>query len=449
MIKIRPTEESAKINVTSTIDSGSVSAYDSAGIFFADLAKKWAISDSLVQNTDYSSKYYAEQSKTSSALAEAKLGEIEDFVLDAKSDIQQDKNNVLAEIDSACENAVESIVFAGDTKVSQVNTTANSKISEMNDIVDDVNAIKTQTQQYMLNASSSADDAASDAQTAVGAKNAVLNAISGYGDIVTHNVSEFATSIQGQKADSALQSISSANVTNALGYTPVNPSDLAVVATSGNYNDLTNKPSIPEGVIVDQTYNASSTNAQSGTAVAGAISGKQNTLVSGTNIKTVNNTSLLGSGNVAVQPTLVSGTNIKTINNTSLLGSGNIDTSEVFIAEYGVTSFADIETAYNAGKVVFCNAHNGNYLPITRVTSTRIDFDQQVGKTRWTYLVTKNVGWDFQNYDILTGYEQTSNKVTSLSSSSTDTQYPSAKCVYDQLATKASISVSGTTLVIS
>lgn len=28
-------------------------------------------------------------------------------------------------------------------------------------------------------------------------------------------------------------------------------------------------------------------------------------------------------------------------------------------------------------------------------------------------------------------YEQTSNKVTSLSSNSTDTQYPSAKCVYD------------------
>lgn len=43
-----------------------------------------------------------------------------------------------------------------------------------------------------------------------------------------------------------------------------------------------------------------------------------------TTLKTVNSTSLLGSGNVAVQPTLVSGTNIKTINNTSLLGSGNI-----------------------------------------------------------------------------------------------------------------------------
>lgn len=50
----------------------------------------------------------------------------------------------------------------------------------------------------------------------------------------------------------------------------------------------------------------------------------QDKLVSGTNIKTINGTSMLGSGDVAVQPTLESGTNIKTINNTSVLGSGNI-----------------------------------------------------------------------------------------------------------------------------
>lgn len=50
----------------------------------------------------------------------------------------------------------------------------------------------------------------------------------------------------------------------------------------------------------------------------------QPTLISGTNIRTINSTSLLGSGNVEVQPTLVSGTNIKTINSTSLLGSGNV-----------------------------------------------------------------------------------------------------------------------------
>lgn len=55
-----------------------------------------------------------------------------------------------------------------------------------------------------------------------------------------------------------------------------------------------------------------------------ASTGALGPAVSGTDIKTVNSTSLLGSGDVAVQATLVSGTNIKTINSTSLLGSGNI-----------------------------------------------------------------------------------------------------------------------------
>jgi hypothetical protein len=54
------------------------------------------------------------------------------------------------------------------------------------------------------------------------------------------------------------------------------------------------------------------------------LSSKQDVLVSGTNIKTVNSTSLLGSGDVAVQATLVSGTNIKTINSSSILGSGDL-----------------------------------------------------------------------------------------------------------------------------
>jgi hypothetical protein len=62
-------------------------------------------------------------------------------------------------------------------------------------------------------------------------------------------------------------------------------------------------------------------------AIQTQIDSKQATLVSGTNIKTVNSTSLLGSGDVSVQPTLVSGTNIKTINSTSLLGSGDITIS--------------------------------------------------------------------------------------------------------------------------
>ena len=51
----------------------------------------------------------------------------------------------------------------------------------------------------------------------------------------------------------------------------LNKPNLATVATSGSYNDLTDKPTIPTVPTTDQTYSASSTNPQSGTAVAGAI----------------------------------------------------------------------------------------------------------------------------------------------------------------------------------
>ena len=50
----------------------------------------------------------------------------------------------------------------------------------------------------------------------------------------------------------------------------------------------------------------------------------QPTLVSGTNIRTVNGNTLLGSTDISVQPTLVSGTSIKTVNSASILGSGDI-----------------------------------------------------------------------------------------------------------------------------
>ena len=51
-----------------------------------------------------------------------------------------------------------------------------------------------------------------------------------------------------------------------------NKPSLAAVATSGNYSDLNGTPTIPT---VDQTYDGTSTDAQSGVAVAQAVSGKE------------------------------------------------------------------------------------------------------------------------------------------------------------------------------
>jgi hypothetical protein len=76
-------------------------------------------------------------------------------------------------------------------------------------------------------------------------------------------------------------------------------------------------------------------------SVTTALATKQDSLVSGTNIKTINSTSVLGSGNIAVQETLVSGNNIKTLNNTSLLGSGDITIAANPSGVSGAIQFSD------------------------------------------------------------------------------------------------------------
>jgi hypothetical protein len=96
---------------------------------------------------------------------------------------------------------------------------------------------------------------------------------------------------------------------------------------SGTDINVSGSPLTSSGSITLNIPTASNTNTGKLSSTDwNTFNNKQAALVSGTNIKTVNSTSLLGSGDVAVQATLVSGTNIKTVNSTSLLGSGDITT---------------------------------------------------------------------------------------------------------------------------
>ena len=151
-----------------------------------------------------------------------------------------------------------------------------------------------------------------------------------------------------------------------------NSADLATVATSGSYNDLSDKPVIPEGVVVDAELSDTSENPVQNKVVKGAIDAKQNAI---TDLEAIRSGAALGAtayqkpstgipasdiadGVIPTVPTnvsaftndagyltqhqdisnlatkaevnakqdeLVSGTNIKTINGNSILGEGNIE----------------------------------------------------------------------------------------------------------------------------
>lgn len=81
---------------------------------------------------------------------------------------------------------------------------------------------------------------------------------------------------------------------------------------------------------------------------------KQDSLVSGTNIKTINNESLLGSGDISVATTSDIPTKVSDLTN----DSGFIDGLEIL--SYGNSTWNDFITAYQKNKVVYCRASSNS-----------------------------------------------------------------------------------------
>lgn len=167
------------------------------------------------------------------------------------------------------------------------------------------------------------------------------------------------------------------------------------------------------------------------------LAGKQDTLVSGTNIKTINNESILGSGNITISGgdmTNVAKTNVDNNFSTGQTISGNCKASAFTSDSSGfvikVSDGNEISFGMNAGNAIYLGYDN-------RTGSTAVpsvyNFGNGTGSTGATS-GTIQCGSVVENGTALSSkYEAKSNKVTSLSSSSTDTEYPSAKCVYDMI----------------
>lgn len=153
------------------------------------------------------------------------------------------------------------VTAGGDLEESDIPSLHLSKISDITataaevNVLDGITATTTELnytdgvtgniQTQLDNKQATISDLATIRSNASAGKSA-SDTIATYGDIVTHNAGEFATSAQGGKADTAVQPGDLATVATSGLYSDLTGTpSLATVATSGDYDDLTNKPTIP------------------------------------------------------------------------------------------------------------------------------------------------------------------------------------------------------------
>lgn len=113
----------------------------------------------------------------------------------------------------------------------------------------------------------------------------------------------------------------------------------------------------------------------------------------------------------------------------------NLIAGDIFWATYGVTSYADITGALNKGKTVLVKRSVDNnteiYTYAYKSGANIHSFTYISGDTIYRVSVSSDNGttWIYTT----TTLENVANKVTALSTSSTNTEYPSAKGVYDEV----------------
>ena len=169
------------------------------------------------------------------------------------------------------------------------------------------------------------------------------------------------------------------------------------------YNDVATSWTMADA---PTTFNNLQLNYGGGLTVSGGnlvVTGKQDTLVSGTNIKTVNNTSLLGSGNISVQPVIdannkldysyLSNTpTIPTVNNATL----TITQGGVSKGTFTANASSDVTIALDAGGGGSVDIDN---LSITENSSNKIQtvgvIDNRSGSAIKTWTGTR------QQYDAI------------------------------------------------
>ena len=290
------------------------------------------------------------------------------------------------------------------------------------------------------------------------------------GTIFSVNFTEVATAAQGAKADSALQSVPIAS-TGTLGGIKIG-NNLTITA-DGTLS------AVAEQMTVDSTLSTTSTNPVQNKVITAAINDKQDVLTAGAGI-TINNNTITATGTSVLIDSTLSTTSTNPVQNkviTAAINNLQSDKQDVLTAGAGITISGNTITATGTSvlidstmsttsvnpvqnKVITSALENRTVATFTNITEatsadvtnlkvntltsaeyatitpsdTELYFitDANSSITIDTSLSTTSTN-PVENRVITQALNGKGTLVTSISANSTDSEYPSAKCVYDLL----------------
>ena len=145
MVDISSQNNKINVTVSSSGNTANTNVTPDYAQYYSEKSKEWAISNRIVDNTDYSSKYYANESKKQADISTAKATEVVESGNNAVSNIENARNNAILDVNTAgatqvalateqatiATNKASEVIESGNTALSNIDTAKNNAITSI------------------------------------------------------------------------------------------------------------------------------------------------------------------------------------------------------------------------------------------------------------------------------------------------------------------------------
>ena len=148
-VSVRPNKQNS-VKVSSNVVSTPITANSDTSQLWSQVSKNWAISEVLVDNTDYSSKYYANKAKESASNAQGFESSVRDIyngflgeTTEAIENVQGARDEAIANIETSRVEAIDNITTVKSESIASVEAKSDEILSAANQGIAEINNTKT------------------------------------------------------------------------------------------------------------------------------------------------------------------------------------------------------------------------------------------------------------------------------------------------------------------